>query len=121
MSLVRNLHVLLAYITIIGFVMRAVLALMDSAALSNKALKILPHVIDTLLLMCGALLVLNLGHAFTESWLLAKFIALLAYIGFGVLTLRASSTPMRVVGVIGALASVGYIFAVAMSRNPLLF
>ena len=45
-------------------------------------------------------------------------VALLAYIGFGVLTLRASSVPMRIVGVAGALISVGYIFVVAMTRSP---
>ena len=33
-------------------------------------------------------------------------IALLAYIGFGVLTLRATSQPLRLVGLVGALGAV---------------
>ena len=56
-----------------------------------------------------------------KSWLLARLIALLAYIGFGVLTLRAGSTGLRAIGFVGALASIGYIFAVAFTRNPLPF
>lgn len=121
MSLVRNLHVLLAYVTVIGFIVRAGMAFTGSSALSGKAAKILPHVIDTMLLVCGLLLVFGLGHSFSEGWLTAKLLALLAYIGFGVLTLRAGSVPLRLVGVAGALASVGYIFLVALSRNPMPF
>lgn len=121
MSLIRNLHVLLAYVTVIGFVARAALAFMDSSMRSHKLVKILPHVIDTLLLACGLALVFGLGHSFGEGWLTAKLIALLAYIGFGVLTLRANTMALRLVGTVGALASVGYIFLVALSRNPMPF
>jgi len=118
MSFVRNLHVILAYVTLIGFALRAIWAFMGSSRLASKPARILPHVVDTLLLACGLILVFGLGHSLTSGWLVMKFVALLAYIGFGVLTLRASSVPLRVVGVIGALASVGYIFAVALTRNP---
>ncbi|MBM4203824.1 MAG: hypothetical protein FJ194_06695 [Gammaproteobacteria bacterium] len=121
MSLVRNLHVLLAYETVIGFVIRMALAFSGSASLANKAVRILPHIIDTVLLGCGFALVFALDHSFGESWLTVKLLALLAYIGFGVLTLRASRTPLRLLGAAGALLSVGYIFLVALSRNPLPF
>ena len=118
MSFVRNLHVILAYVTVIGFVLRAIWAFMGSSRLKSRPARILPHVVDTLLLTCGVVLVFGLGHSFTDSWLVMKFVVLLAYIGFGVLTLRASSVPMRIVGVAGALISVGYIFVVAMTRSP---
>lgn len=118
MSFVRNLHVILAYVTVIGFVLRAVWAFTGSSRLKSRPARILPHVVDTLLLTCGLVLVFGLGHSFTDSWLVMKFVALLAYIGFGVLTLRASSVPLRIVGVAGALMSVGYIFAVAVTRDP---
>ena len=119
MSLIRNLHVLLAYVTVAGFVARAALAFLDAPARHHKLVRILPHVVDTLLLVCGLALVFGLGHSFSESWLSAKLVALLAYIGFGVLTLRANTPALRVAGVAGALASVGYIFMVALARDPL--
>jgi uncharacterized membrane protein SirB2 len=118
MAFVRDLHVILAYVTVAGFALRAIWALMGSARLKSKPARILPHVVDTVLLVCGLALVFSLGHSLTSSWLVMKFVALLAYIGFGVLTLRATSTSLRLVGVIGALVSIGYIFAVAMARNP---
>jgi uncharacterized membrane protein SirB2 len=121
MSLIRNVHVLLAYATVIGFVVRIVLSFSGSALLGHKAVKILPHVIDTLLLVCGVALVLGLGHSIGESWLTAKLLALFAYIGFGVLSLRASQMPLRLIGAAGALLSVGYIFLVALSRHPFPF
>jgi uncharacterized membrane protein SirB2 len=45
-------------------------------------------------------------------------LALLGYILFGVLTMRASSRPLKIAGFVAALASVGYLFAVAFSRSP---
>lgn len=118
MSFVHHIHVILAYVTVAGFVLRVSWAFMGSSHLKSKPARILPHVVDTLLLVCGLVLVFGLGHELTSSWLVMKFVALLAYIGFGVLTLRASSMPLRLLGVIGALSSVGYIFAVAMTRDP---
>ena len=37
--------------------------------------------------------------------------------GFGVLTLRGSTTPLKLVGISGALASLAYLFSVAMTRD----
>ncbi len=118
MNWVRDLHVLLAYLTVIGFVMRSVWAFSGSPWLQRKPVKILPHVIDTLLLACGLALVFNLGYSLTSGWLAAKLLALLAYIGFGVMTLRAGDVTWRLVGFGGAICSVGYIFLVALNRHP---
>jgi uncharacterized membrane protein SirB2 len=80
--------------------------------------RIAPHVIDTLLLALGITLAVMLGVSPMEhAWLNAKIIGLLAYIGFGVMTMRASSRPLKLVGFVGALACVGYIFAVALSKQ----
>jgi len=77
-----------------------------------------PHVIDTLLLVLGVAMAFQLGLSPVSGWLGAKLVGLLVYIGFGVLTLRAKTTPMRVVGFAGAILAVGYVFAVAFSRDP---
>ena len=109
---------MLAYLTVIGFVLRAVWSLTDSPLKSNKLTKILPHVVDTLLLVLGVVMAYQLSLSPFEGWLAAKLVGLLAYIGFGVVTMRAPGLAAKLLGLVGALVSVGYIFAVAFSRNP---
>ena len=116
--MLKTLHVVLAYVTVLGFLVRAGWAFIDSPMRQQKWVRIAPHVIDTGLLVLGIVLAVQLGLSPVSGWLGAKLIGLIAYIGFGVLALRARSPGLRVAGVAGALASVGYIFAVAFSRNP---
>lgn len=53
-----------------------------------KPLKILPHIIDTFLLGFAIWLLVVLSLSPLESWVLAKIITLLAYIGFGVVAIK---------------------------------
>lgn len=117
-EVLRSAHLVLAYLTVLGFVVRGIWALTDSAYRSQKWVRIAPHVIDTLLLVLGVAMAVQLSISPLQGWLAAKLVGLLAYIGFGVLTMRAAATRMKVVGFLGALVSVGYIFAVAFARNP---
>lgn len=116
--MLKMLHIALAYLTVAGFLLRALWVFLDSPMRQQKWVRIAPHVIDTLLLVVGVTLAFQLGISPVTGWLGAKLAGLIAYIGFGVLTLRAHSAGLRVLGLAGALCSVGYIFAVALSRNP---
>jgi len=116
--MLKFLHVGLAYLTVVGFLVRAIWVFTDSPMRAQKWVRIAPHVIDTVLLVLGVTMALQFGLSPVSGWLGAKLLGLLAYIGFGVLTLRATTTGLRVVGLAGALASVGYIFAVAFTRDP---
>lgn len=116
--MLKSLHIALAYLTVLGFVVRALWAFTDSPMRRGKWVRIAPHVIDTALLVLGVAMAFQLGLSPVSGWLGAKLLGLLAYIGFGVLTLRAGSAPLRIVGLVGALASVGYVFAVAFARAP---
>jgi len=115
----KSFHITLAYLTVIGFVVRGLWSIMDSPLREQKWVRVLPHVIDTALLSIGVVMVFSIGASFTDGWLAAKMLALLGYIGFGVLTMRAKSRRLKVTGFLLALASVGYLFAVAFSRSPL--
>ncbi|MDH3641888.1 MAG: SirB2 family protein [Gammaproteobacteria bacterium] len=116
--MLRSIHLILAYLTVLGFVVRGIWSMTGSAYLTQKWVKILPHVIDTLLLVLGVAMAISLSISPLEGWLAAKLVSLLAYIGFGVLTMRASGNGLKIVGFVGAMASVGYIFAVAFARSP---
>jgi uncharacterized membrane protein SirB2 len=116
--LIKYLHIALAYVTVVGFIARGALALADSPLRSAVWIRISPHVIDTLLLICGIALAVQLSISpFAHAWLAAKIVALFAYIGFGVMAMRAKRTALRLVGFVAALIAVGYIFAVAYTKQ----
>ncbi len=114
----KDAHVALAYLTVAGFVVRGIWSVIGSPLREQLWVRIAPHVIDTLLLALGVTLAVMLSISPLEhAWLNAKIIGLLAYIGFGVMTMRASSRPVKLVGFVCALTCVGYIFAVALSKQ----
>jgi uncharacterized membrane protein SirB2 len=117
----KSFHITLAYLTVIGFVVRGLWAILDSPMRRGKWVRVLPHLIDTALLGIGVVMVFSIGASFTDGWLAAKMLALLGYIGFGVLTMRARARGLQVAGFLLALACVAYLFAVAFSRSPLPF
>jgi uncharacterized membrane protein SirB2 len=114
----KAIHVVLAYATVVGFVMRAYWAFTNDAMRNARWVRIAPHAIDTALLVFGVLLAWQVAVSPFEGWLAAKLAGLVVYIGFGVLTLRASTPSARAIGLGGALTAVGYVFAVAYTRNP---
>lgn len=119
----KNLHVLCAAISIIGFIIRGALRIAHSSALQKKWLRIAPHIVDTLLLLSAFGLTLQIHqYPLTSSWLSAKLIGLFVYIGLGLVTLRFAKTqPVRIVAYLFAIATFAYIGMVAVAKSPLLF
>ncbi len=120
--LLKDFHVAFAYITVAGFTVRGLMSIADSPLRNAKWLRIAPHVVDTLLLAFGIALAVSLSLSpLTNGWLMAKIIGLIFYIVFGVITMRARSRPLKILAFIAAIASVGYIFAVAFSKQVMPF
>ncbi len=119
--MLKNFHIMLAYLTTIGFVVRGLWSILDSPLRNQKWVRVTPHVIDTLLLILGVTLAINIGASLTSGWLAAKLLGLLGYIGFGVLAMRARAMPLKICGFLAALTCVAYMFAVAFTRAPLPF
>jgi uncharacterized membrane protein SirB2 len=116
--MLKALHVALAYLTIAGFVVRGIWALTDSPLRREKWVRIAPHLVDTLLLTFGVILAFQLSQSPLSGWLGAKLLGLVAYIGFGVVTMRAPDRRLQIAGFAGALLAVIYVFAVAFTREP---
>ena len=119
MEIVKTVHVLSAYISGLGFLIRGVLAILQSPILSYRAIKTLPHIIDTVLLVSGLTMMFTWAIWPSDNvWLLAKLIALLFYILFGLVMLRWGSTARnRWLGFIGGLLVYLYMLGVAHSKS----
>ena len=118
-DVLRSLHGGLAVLSGSFFLVRGVWSLLDSALLRLRFVRIAPHVIDTVLFGLGiGLAVWSRQYPFVDLWLTAKLLALLAYIGLGLVALRFATTPMvRGAAFAGALLCFGYMLAVAFTRS----
>lgn len=117
----KTLHVSCAALSICGFAARGALMLAGSPLLSAKPIRVLPHIVDTVLLASAVWLAWSLGYGpLTHRWILAKILGLVGYIVLGIFALRLGRTrAVRTAALVAALAIAGYIVAVAITRNAL--
>ena len=89
--------------------------------LAHRLTRVLPHLVDTLLLASavGMLVVLEVSP-FAFDWLSAKLAALLVYIALGMVALRfGRSRQLRIGAFWLALATGLYIVSVAYTKSPM--
>lgn len=116
--LIKHIHMTAAGLSLLLFVVRAYWSVTESALLQKKIVKILPHVIDTVLLTAGIILAAMIGPE--QPWILAKIVLLLLYIGVGTIAIKRGRTPVqRAIAAVAAVAIFMYIVGVAISHNPL--
>lgn len=114
-----TLHVGCAALSLLGFVARGVLHWRDSPLLQTRLLRILPHVIDTVLLGSAIGLAVLLGqYPFTTDWLTVKLLALLLYIALGVAAFRSRGHPLQPLFFAAAVLTFAYIVSVAVLHTP---
>ena len=120
METIKWLHVSFAALSGSGFFARGILMLRDSPWLRARVVKIIPHVVDTLLLLSAIVLASQWGWAALQlPWLLAKIAALLVYITLGFVALRAGRQKVvRITAWVVAMFVFAYIVAVAVRKNP---
>jgi uncharacterized membrane protein SirB2 len=119
----KMIHVTSVAISYLLFSLRSVWMMQGSAALQQRWVKITPHVVDTVLLTSAiALAIMIHQNPIHNSWLSAKVVGLLLYIGFGMIALRFGKTrKARISAWIAAQIVFFYIVLVAVTKNPLLF
>lgn len=120
---IKLAHITFALVSISFFMVRAIWSIFESPLLQKTWVKILPHIVDTLLLASALYLVVVGGqYPFQQHWLTAKLLALIAYILLGTMAIKRGKTPLqRGVFALLAIAVFGYMLAVAFYRSPLFF
>lgn len=121
--LVKHLHITCAVLSGSFFLLRGVWMLLESDALQRRWVKVVPHVVDTVLLTTALTMVFwSAQYPFVQPWLTAKVLALLAYIVLGTIALKRGQTKAtRTAALVAALAVFAYIVLVALSRQVLPF
>ena len=119
----KLVHVSCAGLSISGFALRGYWMLTNNPLRQRRLTRVLPHIIDTLLLGSAVgMLVIWQVSPLQMGWLSAKIIALLLYIGLGMVAFRFGRTRrVRLSAWVLALFSAAYIGSVAYSKNPLGF
>jgi uncharacterized membrane protein SirB2 len=116
----KGIHVGAAAVSLALFLVRGVWTQVAPELLAQRWVKVVPHVVDTVLLASALFLAWQLGSEGTRGWLAAKVVALLAYIALGMVALRLGRTPaVRAAAFAAALATFGYIVSVAVTKSPL--
>ena len=118
--LLKQLHMTLAYISVAGFIARGLWRIGLGRPLAWRLLRVTPHVIDSLLLASGVGLAAQLAmwphHA---PWFATKLVLIVAYIGLGIVALRARPQWLRWTMFIAATGTGCWIIIVAWTRSPL--
>ena len=122
---VKNIHILCVSLTALLFFLRGIWMLQNHPRLQQSWVKIVPHLIDSVLLLSGITLVVIIHqYPFIDHWLTAKLFALLLYIILGHFALKRGETKtIRLAAWLSALGIFTYIITVALKRtiNPLIW
>ncbi len=120
---VKHIHLTAIILSLVLFIARFVLLWLKSSKLNSKLLKVLPHLVDTVLIVSAiTLCVLLQQYPLVDAWVTEKLLALIMYVFMVTLALRlANNNFMRIIGFVGAISWVAFAGAVAVSKQAILF
>lgn len=118
----KIIHVISVIFSYLLFILRGIWMMQYSPILQRRWVKILPHVIDTVLLASAVTLVTMIQqYPGMSTWLSAKIGGLLLYIILGMMALRfGKSRKIKIISWIAAQIVFFYIVLVALTKNPTL-
>lgn len=118
--LIKQIHVGAVLASGGFFLLRGLWMMQESSLLNSKFARVVPHVIDTVLLLAAIALVVHLGSV--PTWVQVKIAALFVYIFLGMLAFRlAKGYGAKVLSFFLALAVFAFIMSVAITKSPLGF
>lgn len=121
-ALLKMIHVSSVILSYSLFLLRGVWLIQDSTNLRQRWIKILPHIIDTVLLTSAVFLAMTIQqNPLQDSWLTAKVAGLLLYIALGMVAMRFGKTRRtKIIAWVAAQCVFIYIALVAITKSPVL-
>ena len=119
---IKIIHIISMILSYILFSLRGIWMIQGSPLLKLRWVKVLPHVIDTILLASAiALVAMIQQYPGFNIWISAKIGALLLYILLGMVAFRFGKTlKIKTISWILAQIVFFYIVLVALTKNPTL-
>ena len=115
---IKGVHVTAAAVSLGLFVLRSAWRALSPERLAARWVRVVPHVVDTVLLLSALWLAWEIGRG-AAPWIAAKVVALVVYIVLGTVALKRGRTPaIRAAAFFAALATFGYIVSVAVTKSP---
>ncbi len=121
-EVLKLIHVGSVIVSYALFFLRGVWLMQDSEKLRQRWVRILPHIVDTVLLTSAIALAMTIQqNPLDNSWLTAKVTGLLLYIGLGMIAIRLGKTRRaKITAWIAAQCVFIYIVLVALTKSPVL-
>lgn len=116
----KSIHIAAVATSYALFFVRGVWMIAGSRLLARTWVRVVPHVVDSILLAAAVAMLWSIGlNPLHAPWLSAKLVALVLYIGLGTVAIRHGRTRGGRVGAwIGAQAVFAYMVAVALTKTP---
>jgi len=117
--LLKGLHVTCAFISYTLFFLRGIWSFRDTPVMRQRWVKVVPHVVDTLLLVSAIALAFTIQqYPFVDFWLTAKVIGVFLYIGLGFVALKyGKGRTIRILSWLAAQVVFAYIALVAIYHS----
>lgn len=119
-ALIKIVHISSVVLSFGLFFLRGIWMFNAPQRMRARWVRVLPHVIDTVLLVSAVtMVIMSRQYPGAESWLTAKIVALLVYIGLGLVAFRfGRDQRVRRIAWASALLVFAYIVGVALTRSP---
>lgn len=119
--MIKLLHITCVMLSYTLFFIRGLWSVQASPNLQRRWVKVLPHIVDTLLLGSAVALAWVMGLSpITTPWLAAKIIALLLYMVLGTIAIKRGKTrQVRLTAWLAAQLVFAYIVLTAVTHNPM--
>jgi uncharacterized membrane protein SirB2 len=119
-GVLKMVHESAVAISFAGFFARGVGMLRNAGWVRHRAVRTLPHLVDTVLIVSALWLAWLLRLTpMNAPWISAKIVGLFGYIALGMVALRFGRTKaVRATAWIAAMLTFGYIVSVAITKDP---
>ncbi|MEM9100744.1 MAG: SirB2 family protein [Pseudomonadota bacterium] len=118
---IKYLHIYSVFISGIFFVVRGYWMIRSPERLERKWVKVVPHIVDSVLLASAiTLMILIQAYPLQSPWIMAKIVALILYIVTGTIALKRGKTlEQRKTFFFISIGLFIYILGVAKTHHPL--
>lgn len=116
---IKHIHLTAIALSVILLLIRFYWSVTHSQMLNKKWVRIVPHVIDTVLLASAlTLCVIIAQYPFVHGWVTEKVIGVVLYIFLGLVALKKAKTiPIKSLAMVGAIAVLAVIGKLAITKQ----